>query len=97
MVVIPLYTLRVLDMSLRDYLVKAYARPLLCALPVALMAYSFSRLEATTWLKFSAEAMSICAVFGIMSYFLCLYSEQRAAVTAKLLGVFRSAPAINGI
>jgi O-antigen/teichoic acid export membrane protein len=92
-VVIPLYTLRVLDLSAREYVVQAYSRPLLCALPVAVMAYGFSRLEATSWLAFAAETMSMIGVCGILSFFLCLYAEQRAAVRARLWGLFRPTPA----
>jgi O-antigen/teichoic acid export membrane protein len=95
--VIPLYTLRVLNLSPGAYLLKAYLRPVLCALPVALMAYVFSTLEATSWWRFIAEGLSVCGLFGVMSYFLCLYSEQRAAVTARLWAVFRQAPAGNQI
>ncbi|MEO6212645.1 MAG: oligosaccharide flippase family protein [Vicinamibacterales bacterium] len=96
-VVVPLYTLHVLKIDLKDYLVKAYLRPVLCALPVVAMAYSYSMLETTTWLRFAAEAISICGVFGVMSYFLCLYAEQRAALTARLWAVVRSAPATSEV
>jgi O-antigen/teichoic acid export membrane protein len=96
-VVVPLYTLRVLNMRYRDYLVGAFLRPVLCALPIAVMAYSFSRLRPTTWLTFGSEAISICGVFAVTSYFLCLYSEQRAAVAARFWGLFRQASAADGI
>ncbi len=92
-VVVPLYALRVLKMNMTDYFLKAYLRPALCALPVVALGYRFSMLETTSWLRFTAEALSICGVFGVMSYFLCLYSEQRAAVAARFWALFRQAPA----
>ena len=92
-VVVPLYTLRVLKMNMTEYLVKAYVRPVLCAVPVAALGYSFSMLETTSWLRLTAEALSMCGVFGVMSYFLCLYSDQRAAVAARFWALFRQAPA----
>lgn len=96
-VLVPLYTLRVLNMSVREYLVSAYLRPVLCAAPVAFLAYSFSMMPGVTWFRFAAEVLSVCGVFGVMSYFLCLQSEQRAAVAARLLALFRQAPAGNEI
>jgi O-antigen/teichoic acid export membrane protein len=89
MVVIPLYTLRVLEMSLKDYLVKAYARPLLCALPVALLGLVFAQLHDTSWLMFVAEVAAICGVFGSATYFLCLDRGERSAMTGKLGAIFQ--------
>ena len=80
LLVVPLYTLRVLEMRPRDYLVNGYVRPMLCALPVAVMAYGFSTAGEVSWSRFAAEAAAMCGVVAIMSYFLCLYAEQRAAV-----------------
>jgi hypothetical protein len=82
-------------MSLRDYVVSAYLRPVLCAVPVAAIAYEFSKLQTTSWLAFAAEAMSMVLLCGVMSYFLVLYADQRAAVTARLWGLFRQTPAAN--
>ena len=94
-VVIPLYTLRVLEMSVREYVMKAYLRPVLCAVPVAAMAYSFSLVAASSWLTFAAEVAAMCGVFGLLSYFVCLHSEQRAVVAARVSALLRPAPAAN--
>jgi hypothetical protein len=80
-----------------EYLKQAYLRPVLCALPVAAIAYAFWRLDTTSWWRFAAEGISICSVFGVLTYFLCLYSEQRAAVAARLAQLFRPAPASSEV
>jgi O-antigen/teichoic acid export membrane protein len=95
--IIPLYTLRVLNMSVTDYVVNAYLRPALCVLPVVAMAVAFSRLQPTSWFRFAAEAASMCAVFGVMSYFLCLYSDQRAAVAGRVRAWFGQATVVSEI
>jgi O-antigen/teichoic acid export membrane protein len=95
LLVVPFYTLRVLGMDFKDYFTQAYVRPLLCAAPVAVIAYGFSSLEPSSWFWFAAEGIVICTVFAVMSYFVCLYSEQRAAVTARLSALFRQAPAAS--
>jgi hypothetical protein len=61
------------------------------------MAYSFSRSATVTWPGFLAEVMSIGIVVGVMSYFLCLYSEQRSALTARVWAIFRRAPATHEV
>lgn len=94
-VVIPLYTLRVLEMSVTEYVMKAYLRPVLCAVPVAAMAYSFSLVAASSWLTFAAEVAAMCGLFGLLSYFVCLHSEQRAVVAARVWALLRPAPAAN--
>lgn len=96
-IVIPLYTLRVLNMSPKDYLVRAYGRPVLAAVPAAAMAFAFSRLRPTSWVMFAAEALSIIGVSGLVSYFVCLYAEQRAAVAARLWRLFRQTPAAHEV
>jgi O-antigen/teichoic acid export membrane protein len=82
--IMPLYTLRVLNLGVREYLVKAVLRPVLCALPVAGIAYAFSTLvESPGWFGFWAEVSVLCAVFFTLSFFFCLGSEQRDFVQQK--------------
>jgi O-antigen/teichoic acid export membrane protein len=88
-VVIPLYTLHVLKMSAREYLAKAYQRPLLAATPIILMGYVFSRVDSPTWVLFAGEVLAICATFGVASYFLCFDAQQRASVTDKMASLWR--------
>jgi O-antigen/teichoic acid export membrane protein len=95
--VVPFYTLRVLNMSFRKYVTEAYVRPVLSVLPIVVMAYSFSRIATVTWLTFLAEVMSIAFVVGVMSYFLCLYSEQRSALAGRVAALFRRTPAAHEV
>jgi O-antigen/teichoic acid export membrane protein len=88
-VVVPLYTLRVLKMSLRDYLVQAYLRPVLSAVPIVAMGFAFSRLDAATWVRFGIEVLAMCAAFGGVSYFLCLDASQRASLSHKLSSFYQ--------
>jgi O-antigen/teichoic acid export membrane protein len=87
--VVPFYTVRVLKMNLREYLLKAYLRPVICALPLVAMGYAFSHVEAAPWLMFGAEALAMCVVFGAASYFLCLEPSQRAVLTSRLGAMFQ--------
>jgi O-antigen/teichoic acid export membrane protein len=83
-VLVPLYTMRVLGMSARDYIVKAYLRPTVSAVPLVALGYTFSTLEATSWVKFAAEAMAMCGAFGVIAYFVCLSALQRASAMRKI-------------
>jgi O-antigen/teichoic acid export membrane protein len=88
--VVPLYTLNVLKLSVRDYLRKAWLPPALCAVPVVGLGIAFSALSpAPSWLMFGAEAAAFCTVFGGMAYFVCLDSAQRARLVEKLGSMFR--------
>jgi len=88
-VLVPLYTLHVLKMRVSDYLVKGFLRPVLCALPVAVLGYKFSQVEAASWLTFLAEAATMCGVFGLLSYFVCLDRQQRASAISKVNAFLR--------
>jgi O-antigen/teichoic acid export membrane protein len=83
-VVIPAYTLHVVGMRWRDYLVGASLRPALCAMPAAVVGYFLSSLTPTTWLMFVAEGATMCGVFAVMAYFICLTADQRATISEKL-------------
>ena len=88
-VLVPLYTLRVVKMSVSDYLVQAYLRPVLCAVPIVGVGYLFSRLDSSSWLMFGAQAMVMCGIFGVMSYLLCLTATERASVSGRLAAIFQ--------
>lgn len=84
-VILPIYTLRTLRLGARDYLVKGFLRPALCAVPMAAMAYWFSaNVDEPTWTVFLCEAVSICAVFSVLAYFVCLETSQRERIAGKL-------------
>jgi O-antigen/teichoic acid export membrane protein len=88
-IIVPLYTLRTLNLSVREYVVGAYLRPLICAVPAAALAFLFSRLVVNpTWAIFAAEVIAIAAVFGLLGCFLCFDSAQRAAAIDKVSSVF---------
>ena len=86
--VLPLYTLRVVKLDPGEYLRQAYLRPVLCALPVVVLGYVLRNLQTTSWLGFVAEALAICAVFGVASYFYCLDRAQRALLSNKVGTMF---------
>ena len=80
-VVIPIRTLRALDMRWRDYFLKALLRPLVAAVPGAALCFTFSRLVVRpTWAAFGFEVAAIACVSGIASYYLCLSAERRARI-----------------
>ncbi len=86
-VVVPWYTLRILKLKVREYVVRAFVRPVIGAVPIAGIAYAFSRLVDTpTWSLFGCEVAVISGVFAILSYFLCLDSGQRAVAAGKVSG-----------
>lgn len=93
--VVPLYTLRVLHLGVGEYLSRAIIRPLVCAVPLVALGYRFSLLEHASWPIFAAEATAMCAVFGIVSYFVCFDAQQRAAVVSKLGAMMQRETAVN--
>jgi O-antigen/teichoic acid export membrane protein len=94
--ILPLYTLRVVKLDLIEYLRKAYLRPVLCALPLVPLGYVLRNLERTSWLGFGAEAMAMCAVFGLASYFYGLDPAQRALLSSKVGRVFNREVIVHG-
>jgi len=80
-VVIPILTLRALDMRWRDYFLRAFLRPLVAAAPSAALCFTFSRLVLRpAWAAFGLEVAAIACVSGIASYYLCLSAERRASI-----------------
>ena len=87
--IVPLYTLRLLKLSVRDYLLKGVLRPVLCALPVAVFAYAVSQqMPTATLLQFVAEVALIGALFGILTFRFSLDSDQRTAITGRVRAIF---------
>lgn len=88
--VVPVYALRCIKMSVREYLVDAFLRPVLCAIPIAAIAYACSVMfETASWLLFGAEVAVICGVFAVLAYFLCLDRQQRNVVMGKVGAMFQ--------
>ena len=92
--VVPAYTLRILKVSVRDYLVGAYLRPLICGIPVAAVSYAFSVLiDHPTWTVFGAEVAVICGLFGLLALYFCIDAQQRASLM-ETIGSLRRRRAI---
>jgi len=88
-VIIPLYTTRVLKLSMREYIARAYVGPALAAIPTAAVGWALARVTVSpSWPLFGAEAMAMVAVFAASSYFLCLTPEQRGLANRKLMVLF---------
>ena len=94
--VVPLYTLRTLRMRWTDYVLKAFVRPVCCAIPVAGICYLFSIwIETPSWLEFAAEVVTICAIFLVLSYLVCLTAEQQAALRGTIRRSLHREPAVS--
>jgi O-antigen/teichoic acid export membrane protein len=88
-IIIPLYTLRIMNIGISEYLQKAVVRPILCAIPVGGVCYVFSvAIHNPTWLIFVAEAGVVCLVSALMAYFTSLNREQQLAIRGKTAEVF---------
>jgi O-antigen/teichoic acid export membrane protein len=85
MIVVPIYTLRVVRLSVRQYIVSAYGGPLLCGLPTALLAYAFSVLVHRPSVGiFAGEALALGGTFMILVYFISLTGTQREYVNSSV-------------
>jgi hypothetical protein len=86
-IVIPLITLRAVNMRWRDYVRKGFVRPVIAALPAMALCCAFSHLVVRpAWLTFGLEVAAIAAASALASYYLCLSAEQRASIlqTARM-------------
>jgi O-antigen/teichoic acid export membrane protein len=96
-IIIPYYTLRILKLDVREYVTRAFVRPVIASLPIAGLAYAFSRMvEVPTWGLFGAEVAAIAGVFAILSYFLCLDSAQRAMVAGRVANLLNRQAVVDG-
>ncbi len=94
--IIPLYTLRALDMNPMDYFRQAFVRPIICALPIAAAGYMFSLYVNPTWHLFAAEVLTLVSVFATLAYFICLTAKQRDALKAGLGSILRRKAVAHG-
>lgn len=91
-VIIPLYTLRALELDPAEYFRQAYLRPVLCALPFALICYGVTRFaEPSSWLLLAFEVAFVCGCFGGMVYLWCLTPSQRLWIRQRPWNVFSGA------
>ena len=90
-IVIPLYTLRILNISVSEYLRRAFLRPVLCAIPFGGICYGLSlAVHRLSWLVFLAEGLAACFVYALMAYFTSLSREQQLALRGRTAEVFSS-------
>ena len=95
-VILPFYTLRKLKMPWTDYVVKAFVRPIFCAIPVGVICYLFSIwIAKPSWLGFAAEVFTICGIFLSLSYLVCLTPTQRAILRDKVRRYSRRETAVS--
>ena len=92
-VLIPSFTLGALKMKWSDYLVRGFVRPILAAIPAAGVCYAFSVLViAPSWIVFGAEVLVLGGTSALMSYCVCLSSQQRRFVIERLRRASQRAP-----
>ena len=95
-VIVPWYTLRILNLSVREYILRALMGPAISALPIVGIGYAFSRMVLTpSWATFGGEVLIICSVFVATAYFVCLDRSQRAIVLGKISSVLGRGPAVH--
>jgi len=80
-----------------NVLVSAFLRPVICALPVAILAYAFSVTVVTpSSLLFAAEAAIICGILAVVAYLLCLDRWPRGVQLDKAGVVIHREVALHG-
>lgn len=95
-VIIPAYTLRTVGLSAREYFLKGYLRPLICAGPPAILCYGFSVAVANpSWLVFGGEVATVAALMSALAYLICLTPEQKTAVKSRVTGLLDRAQALE--
>jgi O-antigen/teichoic acid export membrane protein len=89
-VVVPIYTLGVLQMSAWEYIRRAFVRPLACGIPAALLAFGFWRLgDTVSWFVFLIEAAGVTAVFAGCAYFIGLERTERSRLVTNVNIILR--------
>lgn len=79
--VLPWYTLRVLDMKPAAYISRSFVKPLLAAIPGAAVCYGLSiTVKATSWGRFAGEVALVCGVFAVTTYLFCLSASEKAKI-----------------
>jgi O-antigen/teichoic acid export membrane protein len=97
-VIVPIYTLRVLDLGWWEYLTGAFVRPVLCALPmVAIAALFYSRAEHLSWLLFGGEVLTLCAAFWFFGFFFCIDASHRATALGKISSLLHRELAVHEV
>ena len=89
-VIIPMYVLRTLKLSPLEYFRRGYVRPLICAIPTAVLCYALSvTVDKPTWPLFGMEVLAVATLFGGLAYFICIDRSQRRMVHLKLSAILQ--------
>jgi O-antigen/teichoic acid export membrane protein len=87
-VIIPLYTVRMLNMKWSEYIIRGFVRPVIAASPAAAACYGLSILvERPSWYIFVLEVIGIGLMTAVMNYYVCLTPEQRSWLVEKVQGL----------
>jgi O-antigen/teichoic acid export membrane protein len=87
-VVLPYFTLRSLEMGPAHYVRRAYARPVMCAVPVALVSYGLAHSAGLpSWHRFVAYVTVQCLLFAVLSYWICLSQAERTTVRRTVASI----------
>ena len=87
--VVPLYTMRALNMKWRDYLLGGFLPAVAAAIPGAAVCYAVSVLiRASSWPGFVLAVFAVATATAVTSFFGCLSAAQRAII----LNRFRRQP-----
>jgi O-antigen/teichoic acid export membrane protein len=96
--IVPLYTLRVLNLDWREYLSGAFLRPVACALPLAAIgSVCYLSVENPSWPIFGSEVLLMCAAFGLISFFFCIEASHRAAARDKVRSLLHRELAVHEV
>ena len=77
-IILPIYTSRIVGLSLRDYAAQAYLGPLLAAVPFATLLFVISRTwPASNLLALAMEIIAALVVFAPAAYFIALTRAER--------------------
>jgi O-antigen/teichoic acid export membrane protein len=83
-IVLPLYTLSVLNAKVGEYWWDGWARPAVCAAPGVVLCYGLSRvINHPSWGIFLCEVTAVAVTVAVPAYFICLTHTQRSAARAK--------------
>ena len=86
----PWYTLHTLNVTVRQYWVNSFTRPLAAAMPAACVAYAcMVWVKNPSWLVFGLEVCAVSIVFALPACFICFGPDERALVLEKVRGAFQ--------
>jgi O-antigen/teichoic acid export membrane protein len=83
--VIPFFTLHAVKMKWSEYVIKGFVRPIVAAIPAALLCYAFSIwVVALSWFVFGLEVLAVGVTSAVLSYYVCLSPGQRSMIIERI-------------